>query len=159
MSSGVLVRILTKDKNILNLVADQGLGSPYIIAKSCLTGLKTVNKVALRGKKELETISKPKNKYRNGTESVHYKEFQHRLTFLGETKILARCLMTLKHKKSVFLIDFSKDSGQKNDKTEQQPVVEVKNPAQSGFKKPSFHSANTDRLGEKLKRVRNRGSN
>ena len=151
MSSGVLVRILTKDKNILNLVADQGLGSPYIIAKSCLTGLKTVNKVALWGKNELETNSKPKNKYRNGTESVHYKL---RLTFLGQTKML-----TLKHKKSVFLIDLSKDSGQKSDKTEQQPVVEVKNPAQSGFKKPSFHSANTDRLGEKLKRVRNRGSN
>ena len=151
MSSGVLVRILTKDKNILDLVADQGLGSPYIIAKLCLTGLKTVNKFALWGKNELETNSKPKNKYRNGTESVHYKL---RLTFLSEIKML-----TLKHKKSVFLIDLSKDSGQKSAKTEQQPVVEVKNPAQSGFKKPSFHSANADRLGEKLKRVRNRGSN
>ena len=111
------MRILTKDKNQNNLVSDQGLGSPYTIAKSCLTGLKTVNKVALWGKNELETNSKPKNKYRNGTESVHYKL---RLTFLGQTKML-----TLKHKKSVFLIDLSKDSGQKSDKTEQQPVVEV----------------------------------
>ena len=82
------MKILAKDKNLPNLVSDQGLGSPYIIAKSCLTGLKTVNKVALRGKKELETNSKPKNKYRNVTESVHYEESQLRLTFLDETKII-----------------------------------------------------------------------
>ena len=104
MSSGVLVRILTKDKNILNLVADQGLGSPFIIAKSCLTGLKTVNKVALRGKKELETNSK--NKYQNGTESVQ----SEKLTLIGRTQNkgpLGRVVSQLSHLKHAVLIEIN----------------------------------------------------
>ena len=106
MSSGVLVRILTKDKNILNLVADQVLASPFIIAKSCLTGLKTVNKVALRGKKELETNSKPKNKNHNGTESV----LSGKLTLIGRTQNkgpLGRVVSQLSHLKHAVLIEIN----------------------------------------------------
>ena len=76
------MRILTKDKNLSNLVSDQGLGSPYIIAKSCQTGLKTVIKVTLWVKiykNELETSFK--KKYQTGTESVQ----SGKLTLVGKT--------------------------------------------------------------------------